>query len=114
MLSSQKLTQRRVVLIVMLLAGVISVTAQERDGRLRGRITDQAGALIAGATVSLTDANGKQTSAVANGAGEYVFQNLRQGRYTVQATMTGFAAYENSELTIVSGQSHTLDILLPI
>jgi len=98
----------------MFLVCVIGIMAQERGGRLRGRITDQAGALIAGATVSVTDTDGKQTSTVANGVGEYAFQNLKPGKYTLVATMTGFAPYEESELIIVGGQSKILDILLPI
>ncbi|HXD32874.1 MAG TPA: carboxypeptidase-like regulatory domain-containing protein [Pyrinomonadaceae bacterium] len=114
MLSTHTLTERTFVLIAMLLFGVMTITAQERSGRLRGRITDEAGALIAGATVSVTDTDGKQTSAVANSAGEYVFQNLKPGKYSLIAAMTGFAAYENPDLIIVAGQSRTLDILLTI
>ena len=114
MLSTQNLTERIFILIITLHVCVMSIEAQQNGGRLRGRVTDQAGALIAGATVSVTDTEGKQTSAVANSAGEYNFQNLKPGNYTLVAAMTGFAAYENAGLTIVAGQSKTFDILLTI
>lgn len=114
MISTHKPTEPALILIAVVLFCVMTGMAQERDGRLRGRITDQAGALIAGATVSVTDTDGKQTSTVANSAGEYVFRDLKPGNYTVTAVMTGFAAYENPDLIMVSGQSKTLDILLTI
>ncbi len=114
MLSNHPLTKPTLILMALFSFCVMTGIAQERGGRLRGRVTDQAGALIAGATVSVTDTDGKQTSAVANNTGEYVFQDLKPGNYTLTAVMTGFAAYENSDLIIVAGQSKTLDILLPI
>ena len=114
MFCTQNLPKRIFILTIVLLVCAISINAQQNGGRLRGRITDQAGALIAGATVNVTDAEGKQTSAVAISAGEYVFQNLKPGTYTLSAAMTGFADYESADLIIVAGQSKTLDILLSI
>ena len=51
-------------------------TAQQARGTLRGLITDELGAAIVGANVTLTDATGVQKKTTTNGEGVYNFVGL--------------------------------------
>ena len=114
MLFIQKLAGRIFILTVGLFVCALGVVAQQNAGRLQGQIKDEAGALIVGASVIVTDANGSSTSVKTNSVGEYVIANLRPGKYTLRASETGFAAYENSELMVVAHHTNALDIVLTV
>src|SRR5689334_6407259 len=71
-------------IIVVALACGISVHAQVTTGTVRGVVTDQAGAVVPGATITITDPKTKasQTAQSGNG-GEYQFNNLAVGTYVM-------------------------------
>jgi len=71
----------------------ITAFAQNR-ATLRGSISDEFGATIVGATVTLTDANGVAKTATTNNDGAYSFTNLAPGKYKLFAVAAGFAASE--------------------
>ncbi|HET6976994.1 MAG TPA: carboxypeptidase regulatory-like domain-containing protein [Pyrinomonadaceae bacterium] len=98
-------------LIVMLSAAL--VTAQQARGTLRGLITDELGAAIVGANVTLTDANGVQKKATTNGEGVYNFAGLAPGKYTLQAGAPGFATSDNKEVDITTARQ-TADLTLRV
>ncbi|HEV8203389.1 MAG TPA: carboxypeptidase-like regulatory domain-containing protein, partial [Pyrinomonadaceae bacterium] len=98
-------------LIVILSATVIS--AQQARGALRGLITDELGAAIVGANVTLTDASGVQKKTTTNGEGVYNFAGLSPGKYTLQASAPGFALSENKEVDITASRQ-TLDLTLKV
>src|SRR6188474_3844940 len=75
-----------VVAVVCLLVPVFS--AQADRGWITGVITDTGGAMLPGVTVTL--AGPEQRSVVTNDRGEFVFDNLAPGRYTLRATLPGF------------------------
>ena len=79
------LRMRVVVVFVCLL--VTSILAQAGRGRVTGVITDPAGAVLPGVTVTL--AGVEQRRAVTNERGEFTFENLVPGRYTLRATLPG-------------------------
>ena len=60
--------------------------------RLRGLITDELGAAIVGANVTLTDATGAQKKTTTNAEGVYTFAALAPGKYAITAVAPGFAA----------------------
>ena len=74
----------KVVIVLLALTGAISVQAQVTTGTVRGEVTDQAGAVVPGATVTITDPKTKtsQTAQSGNG-GEYQFNNLPVGTYVI-------------------------------
>src|SRR5215213_7306674 len=88
-------------------------TAQQGRGTLRGLITDELGAAIVGANVTLTDATGVQKKVTTNGEGVYTFPGLAFGSYKVQATAPGFALLEEKEVEVKSAR-HTLDLTLKV
>ena len=69
---------------IVVLACGISVHAQVTTGTVRGVVKDQTGAVVPAATVTITDpkTNTSQT-AVSGSGGEYQFNNLLAGTYTI-------------------------------
>ncbi len=79
----------RVVTLVLLSAGVAS--AQAVKGALLGNVNDQAGLVMPGATVTITEVNTNITySTVTNESGYYIFSNLKDGTYRITAELSGF------------------------
>src|ERR1051326_5070471 len=101
------------ILIGFLLLFSVGVAAQQARATLRGLITDELGAVIVGANVTLTDANGAQKKTTTNGEGVYTFTGLAPGKYTVQATATGFAPSESKEVDITTARQ-TVDLTLRV
>ena len=67
------------------------VYGQAVNGTMLGTITDTNNSVVAGATVTITDVNTNITrTAKTNESGNYVFANLPQGTYRVEAELPGF------------------------
>jgi hypothetical protein len=71
-----------------------SALAQSASTSLRGTVTDTSGAAIPGASVSIKN-NSVGAAAVthSNGQGEYSFQQVAPGKYTITVEMPGFAKH---------------------
>ena len=75
--------------LVLYLAGV--ALAQSDTARIVGTITDPAGAFVANATVTVTDAaTGRVVTATTGATGEYVINALPIGKYHVEVKQQGF------------------------
>jgi hypothetical protein len=82
LLEFRRLVQATMAIVV--LACGISVHAQVTTGSVRGVVKDQTGAVIPGATVTITDPNTKVSQTTQSGSGgEYQFNNLLVGTYTI-------------------------------
>jgi hypothetical protein len=93
----------------------ISITAfAQNRATLRGSISDEFGATIVGATVTLTDANGVAKTATTNNDGSYSFTNLAPGKYKILALATGFAASEPAEIEVAANRRDPVNITLKI
>ncbi len=90
-----------------------AVFAQGRAS-LRGLITDEFGAAIVGATVTLSDASGAQKTVTTNADGTYNFTGLAPGKYKVRAIATGFAASEDAEVDVTAARRDPFNISLKI
>jgi hypothetical protein len=101
----------RISLFFILTAALVA--AQQTRGSLRGSITDELGAVIVGANVTLTDAGGVQKKTTTNGEGGYTFAGLAPGKYTLQAVAPGFAPFDSKEVEI-SGARQTMDLTLHV
>ncbi|HEV2765325.1 MAG TPA: carboxypeptidase regulatory-like domain-containing protein, partial [Pyrinomonadaceae bacterium] len=100
----------------LILTIILSATAAfaQGAGGIRGQVTDELGGAIVGATVTVVDAAGAQKVATTGEDGTYAFNNLAPGTYIVRVIATGFALYENAEVTIPAGGRQTLDIKLGV
>src|SRR4051794_24491099 len=78
-------------LAVLLLLAPVSASAQAVYGSIGGIITDSSGAIVPGATVTITSVERKTSdSVVTNESGYYVKERLLPGTYEVKAELQGF------------------------
>ena len=90
-----------IVVWMFLGAGASTPPAQGVSGALVGTVKDDQGAVIPGATVSLTSETRKTAGpeAITNEVGEFTFVNLSTDTYTVSVTLTGFTALKQTGIT---------------
>ncbi len=81
------------VLVVVLMAA--AAMAQQRTGTLRGVLTDDSGAVIPAASISVSG-NGAQHNAQTQADGSYTVSGLAPGQYTVHVAYPGFAPVDRS------------------
>ena len=75
----------------LLLGLVSSAIAQTNTGQLTGNVSDQKGAAIADATVSVTSlSTGEKRTSTSSSEGNYSFTNLGVGAYRISVTKSGF------------------------
>jgi len=82
-------------LFIVLALAAVSAFAQATGGSIRGVLTDDSGAVIPAAVVTLTG-NGAPKTTQSQGDGSYAFNGLAPGKYTVRATVPGFGVFEQA------------------
>jgi Ca-activated chloride channel family protein len=98
-------------LIVLLLSALNA--AQPGTGRIEGRVTDQAGAPLPGAAVTVTGpAIGPRTTQ-SDADGEFSFAGLPAGDYTVTSALTGFTS-SSAKITVGSGATGKLTLMMGV
>lgn len=99
---------------VFLLVSTSAAFAQVATSSLRGTIRDPSGALVPGATITLTDkANGSNLQVTANAAGEYTFIQIPPAGYTITVTAKGFADQKKFAELLVN-QPATIDFVMSV
>src|SRR6476660_9245610 len=76
--------------LLCLILGPVTAWAQSGSAVIRGRVTDSAGGVLQGATVTLAPNAG---SAVTDAQGAYSIGRLSPGSYTIQINYVGFTAF---------------------
>ncbi len=70
------------------------VLAQVATGRITGRVTDATGAVVSGAALTITnDSTGVAQSVRSAATGDYVFEAVNPGSYTLSAEAPGFKQF---------------------
>ena len=99
--------------VLMLACAFYNVGAQTVVGRISGTIKDATGAVIPGATVSVTNASTNLVrTATADGEGFYTLTNLPVGTYTVSAESQGFKRAEQAGVALTADARLTIDLML--
>lgn len=108
--------RRSVVAFLFCLVLTCTAIAQSTfRGGLAGTVVDPQGAIIPGATVSVTNvATGQVYKAVSTSAGDYAIQDLPLGDYTVTVSFTGFATTKVDQVRISAGVIFSLPVTLTI
>ncbi|HSQ22927.1 MAG TPA: TonB-dependent receptor, partial [Pyrinomonadaceae bacterium] len=88
--------------------------AQDLDNvTISGKVTDQIGALIPGATITAKlVATKAERTVVADADGNYKLIQLAPGIYNVKASFTNFAGEEKTNLTTIAAQNVQLNFVL--
>src|SRR5215831_3755841 len=90
----------------------ISISHAQTTGAIKGVVTDESGAVIPAANVSLTG-KGVQKAVQSQSDGSYVFTGLPAGQYTVRTTLPGFSPFEK-QVTVAAGAAVSLEIGLHV
>lgn len=104
------------VLAFTLLLLTASAIAQNALGRITGVVRDQAGAVVSGATVRVTNEGTKQViqTVTANEEGVFLFPQLSPGSYAVKIEATGFKTIAINEVKVEPGQEYSLVATLEV
>lgn len=103
----------RLFAVAALLFFAHQVTAQE--GTLLGTVSDPSGAVVANASVSITNLETGLTSVVvSDGAGQYVAPDLAIGHYSMKVTASGFKAVEKTGVALQVGDRLRVDFALQV
>ena len=81
------------------------------EAQVRGVVTDASGAVLPGATVTVTNAAGAAQSMISNGQGQYVV-NVAPGSYTLSVAEKGFKDFKTEGLTLTADQELEMDATL--
>lgn len=91
----------------------ISISAQSDQGRISGRIVDPNGAVVPGASVTVTNAGTNDVRTVtANDQGFYSVPALRAAEYKIAASGPGFATKTVTGVQLAVGQQLELEVAL--
>src|SRR5690349_17407210 len=75
--------------------------AQTATGQANGTVTDQSGAIVPGATVSLTNQATKiENRASSNASGYFLFINVQPGTYVLKVEKQGFQTAQTAPFDI--------------
>jgi len=112
-----KFTSKMKVLFALLLCAFafIPTHAQTITGDINGTVTDAGGAVIPGASVTVTNVDtGVAVSTTSNSAGVYSVRFLQIGNYTVSVIAKGFEKTVVPAFTLESGQIAKIDAKLTV
>ena len=92
-----------------------AVHAQTAVGEVNGTVADSSEAIVAGATVTLTNqATGIVDRATTNSDGHFVFINVKPGQYVLGAESSGFKSTRVSPFTVGVNQTVTQTVRLEL
>ncbi|HEX4022673.1 MAG TPA: TonB-dependent receptor [Acidobacteriaceae bacterium] len=100
----------------LMLTFIFAMSANAQStASLNGTVKDSDGAVIPGATITLTNGNtGVVQTKVSSGAGVYSFVNVPPGNYTLQATRDGFKTVLQPEFRLQVNQASTINFTLQV
>src|SRR5580698_8888709 len=85
------------------------------SGTIVGAVTDSSGALITGATITITDPATKSSrTTTSNRQGQYIVPDVPPGVYDIKTTKTGFSTDEIPALTVSVGSQTTADFKMAV
>ena len=106
---------KRVLLFLGLTLTSSLLAAQVSTASLSGKVTDQTGAVIPQASVSVTGADGKHVATTATGQeGAFHVGPLPDGAYNLTVTAEGFAPLTQSNVTVQGGRARPLTLVLHV
>src|SRR6266508_2490968 len=97
----------------LLLVISASSSALAQTGSLRGQVTDQNGAVVAGAKVTVNGSSGLTKTTTTDKNGSYSFIGLPAGDYEVQASAPNLELAEPVKISLKGG-TQTLDLQLKV
>ena len=98
-----------------LLLFTASLAAQSIFGTMRGTVTDSSGAVVANATIKVTNQEQSASREVVTDAqGNYEVPNLLAGRYTITIQSAGFKQFSQTDLVLDARQVLRVDAAMQV
>jgi|GEM_PF-6159936 len=113
---TEGISYRLVLASLLVLAIAARLFAQgETTSAIVGAVSDQTGAALPGATVTITNhETGLRRSAKTDDEGRFNFPQLKPGAYSVKVEAQGFELQENDNVFSGLGQKQTVDFTLKV
>ncbi len=107
--------KRLVLAILVVLSLAVAVDAQTFRGAINGTVTDPSGAAVPNAQVVAKEkSTGIDHTTVTTSDGQFVFQDISIGAYTVRVTATGFPVLTVDNVLVTQGAIYTLPVKLTL
>src|SRR5712692_6909125 len=110
--------QRLITCGAILIACVATAFSQPNNGAIngsiKGTVTDQLGALVINAEITVRDRSGKERTTTSNTNGSYEVKALPAGNYEVRVVAAGFNVFEQKNIEVKSSKTTALDFQLAI
>ncbi|UCF38308.1 MAG: carboxypeptidase regulatory-like domain-containing protein, partial [Acidobacteriota bacterium] len=108
-----------IALLALTLGTVLTMTptvlAQVLYGTIVGNVTDQSGAAVPGADVTVTNQETNRTlTTITNELGAYSFTTLRPGNFTVEVIMPGFKEFERTNVPVTVNNVTRVNVMLQV
>jgi hypothetical protein len=106
---------RGLCVVLLLLLGASPAFAQFETASVLGTVRDASGAVVAGATITLTNTEtGISAAATTDERGNYEFFTVRIGTYLVTAEKTGFAMAMADNVRVAIGARQRVDLTMSV
>ncbi len=106
---------RALAFFALALAASLNLNAQSTFGSIRGTAVDQSGAAIAGVVISLHSVDENTTAeTICDDNGNFVFENLKPGHYTLTALKEGFSKAVVNQVELTARQTLRVDVNLAV
>jgi hypothetical protein len=93
-------------------AAKTSADSPKEQGSITGTVTDQTGAVLPGATATVTNGAGLTQTTTTNERGEYSLQGLPPGAYSITVSVPAFKNFHSDGLALTAGQTISIDAVL--
>src|SRR6476660_8426931 len=111
---SMRRTAHLFILSLLLITAVASRgLAQTQTGTVEGKVQDEQGAVLPGATLTLTGPTGSE-STVSDSLGVYRFVGVAPGTYALKTELQGFLAQQVEQVVVPLGKTATVDFSLKV
>ncbi len=101
--------------MILLIVMTTPLLAQITAGRIGGTVTDISGAAIPGATITVTnDATGISQTVNSGGSGDYLFEAVSPGVYTLKAKAPGFQQFIDTGVHVNTQNNTAIDVKLTV
>ncbi|MGD0733825.1 MAG: carboxypeptidase-like regulatory domain-containing protein [Terracidiphilus sp.] len=106
---------RTAAIVSTIVAACLCASAADVNGRIKGTVTDPAGAVVAHATITAINKDtGVKTVITSQADGEYLFQQLPVGTYSITATAPGFKAFTATGIVLTIDQEYVETIKMTV
>src|SRR6267143_6959687 len=98
---------------ILIMMSSVAAIGQLTTGTITGTVTDQSGAAVPGATVTLKNTDtGISRTAQTGENGKYDALSLPAGSYEISASLTGFQTVLHTGISLAVGQNVAVDFSL--